>query len=232
MIDGYKIKDGKVIVINYDEEDNVVEEERIYQDNIVDLLKAENIEEHLKKMEEKVNKSIKSCSYMIAKQKDKIATGIFLILMFILLGSAISIGGSLIPVVASSLGSLIFFGLRNIIPSKKEIKKLQKEIAGLEFTLEGIVEQKKINQKDLRRLRNDDRCECDNIKFGYKQFDLVEIQQMDKYLDLWRFIGENEDYCKWAQDNNHLYGTLNQRGFYNEEEIKTLKRILNRNNKR
>ena len=56
MIDGYKIKDGKVIVINYDEEDNVVEEERIYQDNIEELLKAENIEEHLKKWKKKLIK--------------------------------------------------------------------------------------------------------------------------------------------------------------------------------
>lgn len=231
MIDGYKIRDGKVIVVNYDEADNVTEEEREYRDNIEELLKAENIEEYLEKLEGEINKNINNCSYMIARQKDMIATGIFLIIMFILLGCAISIGGSLIPVVVSFLGSLVFFSLRNIIPAKREIKKLKKEISGYEVTLEEIEEQRKKNQRDLRRLRSDDRRECDNIKNGYRQFDLVELEQMDKYLDLWRFIGENEELCKWAQDNDHFYSTLNQKGFY-EGEIKTLKRILNRNNKR
>ena len=58
MIDGYKYKDGKIIVFDYDKTDTVSEIERKYQDNIEELLMAENIKEYLFDYMDEVNKLI------------------------------------------------------------------------------------------------------------------------------------------------------------------------------
>lgn len=230
MIDGYKIKDGKVIVVNYDENDTVLEEEREYQDNIEELLIAENIEEHLDNLKDKTEKDIKNNEYRITHCKNDIGDAITGIVGFTATGAILCLLKPWIPFLVAFLGSLSFFGIKYIIPLKKKMKNTRKEIAGQELVLEGILEQIKKNQRDLRRLRSDDQRESDNIRTGYRQFDFTELEEIDKYLELWYHVGANEENYIWYQKNDWLDEYLGDT--FNQEEVKTLKRIFNRNNKR
>lgn len=231
MIDGYKIKDGKVIVVNYDENAAVEQEEREYQDNIEELLIAENVEEHLYSLKEKAEEDIKNYQYKITRRQSDIGDAITGIVGITAIGAFLCLLKPWIPLLVAFFGSTSFLGIKYIIPLKKEIKETRKTIAGTELSLEGIEEQIKKNQRDLRRLQSDDRKENDNIRSGYKQFDLAELDEIDKYLELWYFIGENEEDCIWSQKNDWLDDYLYDRNF-NSEEVKTLKRIFNRNKRR
>jgi len=230
VIDGYKIKDGKVIVVNYDEYGDVDSEEREYQDNIEELLIAENVEEHLNKLKLEADKEIKDNEYKIERNNIAIGNDWFIIFISNFFGLTLCLAIPWIPLIISFIGTMLLV-VPKIISKKKENKKIEKEILGNKLTLEGICEQVKKNQKDLRRLRNDNRCECENVRNGYKQFDLVELDDINKYLDLWYFVGYNEEDMNCAQNNQYLEEYLEDKNFRLEER-KTMKRILNRNKRR
>jgi len=230
MIDGYKCRDGKVIVVNYDNYNNVNEEEREYQDNIDELLKAENMEEYLDNLRDKFKKDIEGNENCIGHYNVKISDGKMLIFMWTFGGASACLFYPWIPLIVCFFGSVIYFNLKTIIPSKKKIKECQKEIKATEFILEGIKEEQQKNQRDLRRLRNDNKVENEYIDSNYRQFDLKELKDVNNYLELWGYVGKNEDDLLWYDEQGCMYRKLE--GEFTPDEIKTLRRILKRNDKR
>ena len=230
MIDGYKCRDGKVIVVNYDVNNEVIETEREYQDNIDELLRAENMEEHLNSLVFKYKNDIDNYGMAIDDCSTNIIAGYTIIGTLTLLGLLLCMLKPWIPLLVGFFGSLAFSNIKLIIPSKRKIRKTQKEIKALEFILEGIKEEQQKNQKDLRRLRNDVRAEKEDIDSNYRQFDSDELSRMDDYLELWGFAGKNEDDLLWYEKQGCFYRNLNDQ--FRDDEIMTIRRILKRNDKR
>ena len=231
MIDGYKCRDGKVIVVNYDEDNLVTETEREYQDNIDELLKAENMEEHLCNLVSKYENEIDNYERKISRCSINIGNGRIIIFGGTMMGALFCVAfSSWIPVLVGFLGSFVFSKLTFISPSKKDIKKYKKEIKATELILEGIKEEQQKNQRDLRRLRNDNKVEKEDIDSNYRQFDLIELSRMDDYLELWGYVGKNEDDLLWYDEQGCMYRNLEDD--FTMDEIKTLRRILKRNDKR
>jgi len=231
MIDGYKCRDGKVIVVNYDEDNEVTETEREYQDNIDELLKAENMEEHLCNLVSKYENEIDNYERKISRCSVNVSIGRFIMFLGTMMSVLFCMAfKSWIPLLVGFLGSFVFSKLTFISPSKKDIKKYKKEIKATELILEGIKEEQQKNQRDLRRLRNDVRVEKENIDSNYRQFDLKELKDVDNYLELWGYVGKNEDDLLWYDEQGCMYRKLE--GEFTPDEIKTLRRILKRNDKR
>ena len=231
MIDGYKCRDGKVIVVNYDEDNLVTETEREYQDNIDELLKAENMEEHLCNLVSKYENEIDNYERKISRCSINIGNGRIIIFGGTMMGALFCVAfSSWIPVLVGFLGSFVFSKLTFISPSKKDIKKYKKEIKATELILEGIKEEQQKNQRDLRRLRNDNKVGKEDIDSNYRQFDLIELSRMDDYLELWGYVGKNEDDLLWYDEQGCMYRNLEDD--FTMDEIKTLRRILKRNDKR
>jgi len=229
MIDGYKCRDGKVVVINYDNNNNVNEEEREYQDNIEELLKAENIEEYLDKLKDDYDKKIKESKKKYKSSSESIIIMICIVIMFTLIfGLSLSLSlTSFIPLIVTFLGSSLA-SLLICIPSIRNMVRSRKEIRGSELSLEGINEEIQKNQRDLRRLRNDNKVEKEYIDSDYRQFDLKPLEEMEEYLKLWEYIGENEKY----------YVSRMKRGMIDKDweeeldkpQLKALKRVLSKRN--
>ena len=230
MIDGYKCRDGKVIVVNYDENNEVTETEREYQDNIDELLRAENVEEHLNKLVSQYQIDIENYEKNISDLDINISCGYAIICALTFIGLLLCYLTSWIPLLVGFSGSLIFSNVKFIIPSKRKIKRAKNEIRALEFILEGINEEQQKNQRDLRRLRNDVRVEKEDIDSNYRQFDLVELSRMNDYLELWGYVGKNEEDLLWYDQQQCFYKKLD--GKFRDDEIRTLRRILKRNDKR
>lgn len=231
MIDGYKCIDGKVVVVNYDECNLVTETEREYQDNIDELLKAENMEEHLCNLVSKYENEIDNYERKISRCSINIGNGRIITFGGTMMSALFCVAfKSWIPLLVGILGSFVFSKLTFINSSKKDIKKYKKEIKAIEFILEGIKEEQQKNQRDLRRLRNDTRVEKENIEGNYRQFDLIELSRMNDYLELWGYVGKNEDDLLWYDEQGCMYRKLE--GEFTPDEIITLRRILKRNDKR
>ena len=231
MIDGYKCRDGKVIVVNYDEDNLVTETEREYQDNIDELLKAENMEEHLCDLTSKYENEIDNYERKVSRCSVDVSNGRIIMFGGTMMGALFCVAfRSWIPVLVGFLGSFVFSKLTFINSSKKDIKKYKKEIKATELILEGIKEEQQKNQRDLRRLRNDVRVEKEDIDSNYRQFDLKELKDVDNYLELWGYVGKNEDDLLWYDEHGGMYRNLE--GEFTPDEIKTLRRILKRNDKR
>lgn len=134
------------------------------------------------------------------------------------------------PLLLIILGASIILKIKQTISINKEIKNSRKAIAGTQLALEGIEEQINKNQRDLRRLINDDRKENDNIRNGYRQFDLSELDKIEENLELWYHVGENEEeYLRYLEK-----GTLeeNLEDTFNQEEVKVLKKVLTNRRKK
>ena len=229
MIDGYKCRDGRVIVINYDNDNNVTEEEREYQDNIEELLKAENIEEYLDKLKDDYEKKIRESNKKYKSSAENISIMICSVIMFTLMfGLSVSLANSsFIPLIATFLGSS-FVVLLICIPSIRNIRKTKKDISGCELALEGINEEIQKNQRELRRLRNDTRVEKEDISSEYRQFDLKPLEELDEYLKLWEYIGENEKFFVSRMEHGMIDKDWEDE--LDKSQIKALKRVLSKRN--
>jgi len=111
---------------------------------------------------------------------------------------------------------------------KKEVKQINKTLDGAYKTLEGIKEEIENNKVKLRRLKNDDRCEKEDIKGrNYVQLNYVqELKRLREYLELWRVLGENEKKFSKYNEQDKMYTKLDDK--FRCEEITTLKRILDK----
>ena len=231
MKDGYKYRDGKVIVVDYDQWNTKREEERKYQDNIEELLMAENVRDYLIDYENKVNISIEKNNREIKEWKSERALRI--VVMFfvtILVGMIVGTITSILFIVSALICSVITIKL--VTSCNKIIKKYEKEIAGFNLTLEGIGEELEKNKINLRKLINDDRVDCENIKGrNYVQLNYVEeLKKLKDYLQLWYVVGEDEEKLLRYDKRDKLYTKLEKD--FEQEDIKTLRRILNRNKRK
>jgi len=224
MIDGYKIKDGRVIVINYDKNNGIEETEREYQDNIEELLIAENIEDYLNDLKMKAEEDIKAYENKIKKCKDKNSENNSIFISGIVSSCFVYFLFDRFINLLVILSLMIGLKLMQSIPIKRKIKEYRKAIVGTEFVLEGISNQIDRNQRDLRRLRNDNRCECENIRNCYKQFDLTEFNVIEDNLELWYRVGEEEVKYLNLLEKGTIEENLKDRFEY--EDVKALKRVL------
>lgn len=226
MIDGYKFRDGRIIVVNYDSNNNVSEEEREYQDNIEELLYAENMEEHLNKLKNNYYEKIDEAN----ERKKSSSENLFIIIAVCLICTIIF--GLSFSVVLLSFILLIatFFGfsLGGVLLSISSIRncmKSKKDIKGYKLVLEGIEREIQNNQRELRRLRSDDRVEKEYIDSEYRQLDLKELEQIDEYLDTLEYIGNNEKIFLSYMKQGLLEDTVYE-GILDEKQFKSLKRVL------
>jgi len=226
VIDGYKFRDGRIIVVNYDSNNNVSEEEREYQDNIEELLYAENMEEHLNKLKNNYYEKIDEANERKKSSSENLFIMMFIdIMLTLILGFSISVEfNSFIPLIATffgfSLGGVLFS-----IPSIRKCKKAKKDIESYKLVLEGIEREIQNNQRELRRLRSDDRAEREYIDSDYRQLDLKELEQIDEYLDTLEYIGNNEKVFLSYMKQGLLEDTVYE-GILDEKQFKSLKRVL------
>lgn len=226
MIDGYKFRDGRIIVVNYDSNNNVSEEEREYQDNIEELLYAENMEEHLNKLKNNYYEKIDE----VNERKKSLSENLFIMIVVclictIIFGLSFSVVLlSFIPLIGTFLGLSLIGSLTNI-SSFKKYNRANKEIKGYKLVLEGIEREIQNNQRELRRLRSDDRAEKEYIDSEYKQLDLKELEQIDEYLDTLEYIGNNEKVFLSYMKQGLLEDTVYE-GILDEKQFKSLKRVL------
>lgn len=226
MIDGYKFKDGKVIVVNYDKDNEVTETEREYQDNIEELLEAENVREHLYYLRKDYNNDIVKLEKVCKDCSENIVGFSFIgVMAVVTIGVPIAvIIGSLIPIVAVFIISLLVNGITISINARKWFKALN-QIKGYKLALEGINELKQKNQRDLRRLRNDVKIEKEYVCSDYQQLKLDSLEQIDDYLDMMECIGANQRRFLLYIEKGLLEDVINQE-VLDKKQIKVLKRVL------
>lgn len=224
MIDGYKCRDGKVVVINYDEDNNRYEEERVYQDNIEELLMAENVEEYLLSYRDDMNTLINTKKDEIKQWKEertcrKVVIAVVAVVLSVLF--AIFKPMSFVGVVLLASG---FYG-KFVSECTRIIKELESEIDGAKLTLEGIKEQLEENRVELRRLENDDRIVKEDISSEYKQLNYVEeLKKLKRYLELWYVAGMNEKKFLKYIENQELSENISDD--FPNEEVRIVRRIL------
>ena len=224
MIDGYKCRDGKVIVVNYDKADVKTETEIEYQDNIEELLMCENIEEYLNdyKHDMELKKKGRENSIENWKQETYARSVVTCVIHFVLL----VLSAIFKPILIG--GICIFFWpiYKRVTKSCSEIiKELESEIDGIELTLDGIEDELKKNKVKIRRLTNDVRVEKEDISSEYKQLNYVEeLKKIKEYLELWYVSGAyQKNFLSYIEDDS-LEDEICED--FSEAEIKTIKRIL------
>lgn len=231
MIDGYRTKDGKVIVVDYDIYNTGREKEREYQDNIEELLMAENVREFLYDYRSKVKESIGKNNHEIKEWKDERSCRIIVIsVVTVLVGVISAIFKPVLLFGSILIGSIL--GIKFANDCTKMIRYCERKLAGEELTLEGIEEEIEKNKIELRRLVNDKRVECENIKGrNYVQLNYVQkLKELKDYLELWRVVGEGEEKLLRYDKRDKLYAKLADD--FEQEDIKTMRRILNRNKRK
>ena len=224
MIDGYKCRDGKVIVVNYNKCDVKTETEREYQDNIEELLMCENIEEYLNdyKYEMELKKKGRENSIENWKQEKYCRTAVICVIQVILM----VLSAIFKPVLLGGICIIFWFLYKKFLGvCSKEIKELESEVAGIELTLDGIEDELKKNKVKIRRLTNDVRVEKENISSEYKQLNYVEeLKKLKEYLELWYVSGANQkNFLAYIEDDS-LEDEICED--FSDTEIKTIKRIL------
>lgn len=193
MNDGYRYKNGKVIVSEYNADNaNVREEkEREYQDNIEEILVAENMIEYFKELRKEVKEDIaKKQNSINAEKISMLICVIPAIFVNACIGGAISATlkfglhlSGLLPMISldniaqiaflmSSTGIVVYYVNNIIKPAMKNIHSLKKEMSISEFTVNTInkeIEKQKVLVKKLHR---------DKKKHNEHSFEYVSQQKM------------------------------------------------------
>lgn len=236
MKDGYRYIDGKLEITDYSDNGIRELEYRHYQDNIEEILITENTIEELHKIKEEKKNSIKESENKLSECKGLIPAIWFcvLALTFFFGGSASVVLNLLLAInhwstiICSFIIISLIFKEIAISPLKEEIEDLTRVINGEELALEETKEELRKNKELLKVLKNNmTRDKEDEIKndSSYKQLNYVEkLEQLEKELDLYYCVGFYENEMIENYKNNTL-DELEEKGF-EKEEIKTLKRIL------
>lgn len=235
MIDGYKYEDGVVKIVEYDNANIRTTKERDYQDNIEELLMAENILEHLQEAKDFYS-SMRG--HYDAEGTDRTEK----ILACVIMGIVVTIiGGGICSVFIGPMGFVIL-GLCSIAAfgsiayfEVKKMDKLFQRIDGVENVLQEIEEKLEENKIIRRRLENDNRREriqkVNALSSEYKQLGYVEeLRKLDEYLSLCYDAGAYEDDFSLYEKRGILDGQLVDG--YGEEGAKTMKKIMSSRNKR
>ena len=176
MKDGYRYKDGKIIVSDYNVINGNVrtEMEREYQDNIDKILIAENIIEYFEPLKNEVKEKLTELKNKKFSLEASILIGIIPTLFIGICVSGVIRGllrfclhlcGILELVKLSSItklavligvgGTSIRYLKNGVKPTKEEIKELSKKISVSEFTLKEINEELDKQNELLEKLNND-----------------------------------------------------------------------------
>ena len=225
MNDGYRYKNGKVIVSEYNADNaNVREEkEREYQDNIEEILVAENMIEYFKGLRKEVKDDIDRKNSSINAEKISmyiclipaifanacIGGGISAILKFCLHLSGLLPMISLdniaqIAFLISTSGTAIYYINKIIKPSNENIQSLKKQINLSKFTIKTISEEIERQKTLIKKLNCDKRkdntqsleyvSQCKNSS-DYIRLDYVE--QIDNIEEnIWGLVDIEEERMK------------------------------------
>lgn len=187
MNDGYRYKNGKVIVSEYNADNANVREEtqREYQDNIEEILIAENMIEYFKNLKEEVDEELgkkKQLFYaLIITMYIKAVFALFINriisgTLFILVEFCLHLF-EIIPVISldrinqlifliSTSGTVLYYINKVIKPTKKEMQTVKKEISVSEFTIEKIDEEIS-RQKEITKKLNEDKRKDNEQSLAY-----------------------------------------------------------------
>lgn len=243
MIDGYRYKDGKIIVSDYNSiNGNIRQEiEREYQDNIEEILVAENMIEYFTEEKEKVNDTIsEQHNSIFSKELAMVITAIpaiflnscfagflsAIIKLCLHLGGVLSMFSSdnirnLALIICSSI-TIVLYITKVVIPTKRDIQNLKKELSISKFTLDKIVNEI-IKQKALVKKLSDDKRKDKEESLAYDSeykwnTDYIRLDYVDKIHEassnLWDAVAEEED-----KNDNRQKGQEWDDILYTEEEI-------------
>lgn len=237
MNDGYRYKNGKVIVSEYNADTaNVREEkEREYQDNIEEILIAENMLEYFKGLRKEVKDDIDRKNNSINAEK---------ISMYICLIPAIfanaCIGGGisatlklclhlsgLLPMISldniaqiafliSTSGTVIYYINKIIKPTMENIHSLKKQISISEFTIKTInkeIEKQKGLIKNLNRDKRKDNEQslsyASQHKMSSDYIRLDYVNQIDNIEEnIWQLVDVEEERVNQEQSGKSLVKKL------------------------
>lgn len=224
MNDGYRYKNGKVIVSEYNTNNaNVREEkEREYQDNIEEILVAENMIEYFKELRKEVKEDIDRKKSLINGEKISMYIGIIPALVAnaciaCAIGASLKLFGlekvitsdaiSYLSSLISSGGTLVFYLDKVVKPIKEDIQSLKKQINLSKFTIKTISEEIERQKALIKKLNCDKRkdntqsleyvSQCKNSS-DYIRLDYVE--QIDNIEEnIWGLVDIEEERMKQEQ---------------------------------
>lgn len=234
MKDGYRYKDGKIIVSDYKSYNGNVrqEVEREYKDNIKEILIAENMIEYFTGEKEKINEEIsEQLNSIFAKEMAMIVKAIAAIFLNSCLAGFLSaiiilclhLGGvlpmfssanilNLALIICSSITVVLYIN-KVVIPTKIDIKNLKKELSTSKFALDKIVNEI-IKQKALVEKLNDDKSKDNEESFVYNSEykwnnDYIRLDYVDKIHEvssnIWNNVAEEEDKLEKQQEEHHRH---------------------------
>lgn len=223
MNDGYKYKNGKVIVSEYNADNaNVREEkEREYQDNIEEILIAENMIEYFKELRKEVKEDLNNKNEWIRIKK--------LSLYFRILATLVAnlyIGNILADVlnllnlenisylsyIISSCGSLAFCKYKIVKPLKTDIKSYQDDANILEFTVKTINDEIEKQKELVKKLNRDKRKDNEQSLAYDSQYkwtsDYIRLDYVDQIdnieENIWGLVDVEEERIKQEQSSKVL----------------------------
>lgn len=232
MKDGYRYKDGKIIVSDYSSYNGNIrtEMEREYQDNIKEILIAENMIEYFMGEKEKINETIKEQQNSIYAKKImmciKAIPAIFInaCLAGVLSGIitlCLHFGGLLsmisldtirnLALIICSIPTVINYINKTIKPINSDIKSLKKELSISEFALKEINTELERQHELLKKLNNDKRKD-DEVSLAYDSeykwtTDYIRLDYVDKIHEassnLWNNVADEEDKLGKQQEEQH-----------------------------
>lgn len=233
MNDGYKYKNGKVIVSEYNADNaNVREEkEREYQDNIEEILIAENMIEYFKELRKEVKEDIdRKKSSINAEKISMYICAIPAIFANACIGGGISatlkfclnLGGLLsmisldnieqIAFLISTSGTVVYYINRIIKPTMENIQSLKKQINISEFTLKTINDEIEKQKELVKKLNRDKRKDNEQSLVYDSQYkwtsDYIRLDYVDQIdnieENIWGLVDVEEERIKQEQSSKVL----------------------------
>jgi len=234
MKDGYRYKDGKIIVSDYRAYNGNIrtEMEREYQDNIKEILIAENMIEYFMGEKEKVNEEISDKRNSIYARKIMMYIKAFLaILVNSCLAGVLSaiitlclhLGGLLsmisldtiksLAFLICSSGTAVYYINKVIKPTRNEIKKLKQEVNISEFALKEINSELERQHELVKKLNNDKRKD-NEVSLAYDSeykwtTDYIRLDYVDKIHEassnLWNNVADEEDKLENEKEEHHKH---------------------------
>ena len=231
MKDGYKYKDGYIIVANYTNSDIREEEIRPYQDNIDKILINENIIEELNNIKNDLTTELETYENYIREGKTNIILGsIIFALGTLFIGT---IASFIINPVLSYLVSLIFFsiiiGKPTIYDMIQVILESKRDIKGCNIALKEVEKElTKVNQEQNEIEKCKEKVKEEELKkdSSYRQLNYVEkLKELREYLTMISFY----EMCKEQLSTYDEQGILEEKlkDELDSSQMKTLRRIIN-----
>ena len=234
MKDGYRYKDGKIIVSDYKSYNGNVrqEVEREYQDNIKEILIAENMIEYFTGEKEKVKKEISDNQNSIyAKKIMMYIKAIPAIFINACLAGALSaiitlclhLGGILsmisldsirnLALIICSIPTVIVYINKTIKPINSDIKNLKRELSVSEYALKEINAELEKQHELLKKLKDDKRKDNEESLAYDSEYkwttNYIRLDYVNKIHEassnLWNNVADEEDKLEKQQEEQHKH---------------------------